>query len=85
MHCPNAQPTKSGTYTFHVQQTYPHGQVVNWADPETGENPAPAIKVVSSVGGSSSTLAIVALVLGGVGVLAGSVALASRGGGRQLA
>ena len=85
MHCPNAQPTKSGTFTFQVQQTYSHGQVVDWADPKTGENPAPAIKVVSSVGGGSSTLAIVALVLGAVGVLVGSIALASRGGGRQLA
>ena len=68
-----------------MQQTYSHGQAVNWADPETGENPAPAIKVVCSVGGGSSKLAIVALVLGAVGVLVGSIALASRGGGRQLA
>ena len=82
-----AQPAKSGTYTFQVQQTYSDGSIVNWADPETGQDPAPTIDVVSSIGGSSSTLSIVALVLGTVGILVGGVALASRGsgGGRQLA
>jgi hypothetical protein len=85
MHCPNAQPTKIGAYTFQVQQPYSHGQVVNWADPKTGQNATPAIKVVSSVGGGSLTLAIVALVLGAVGVLVGCIAVASRGSGMQLA
>jgi periplasmic copper chaperone A len=81
-----AQPAKSGTYTFQVQQTYSSGKIVNWSDPETGQDPAPAIDVVSSVGGGTSTLSIVALVLGAVGILVGAVALASRGGGgRQLA
>jgi uncharacterized protein YcnI len=80
-----AQPAKSGTYTFQVQQTYSDGEIVNWTDPETGQDPAPTIKVVSSVGGGSSILAIVALIVGAVGLLVGGVALASRGGGRQLA
>lgn len=80
-----AQPAKPGTYTFQVEQTYSNGQIVNWNEPETGANPAPAIKVVSSVGGGSSILPIIALVVGAVGVLIGGVALASRGGGRQLA
>ena len=81
-----AEPAKSGTYTFQVQQTYSDGEIVNWSDPETGQDPAPTIKVVSSVGGGSSLLPIVALVVGAVGVLVGGVALASRGGGgRQLA
>jgi uncharacterized protein YcnI len=80
-----AQPAKSGTYTFQVQQTYSDGEIVNWSDPETGQDPAPVIKVVSSVGGGSSLLAIVALIVGAVGLLVGGIALASRGGGRQLA
>jgi uncharacterized protein YcnI len=81
-----AQPAKSGTYAFQVQQTYSNGKIVNWTDPETGQDPAPTIKVVGSVGGGTSTLSIVALVLGALGILVGGVALVSRGGGgRQLA
>jgi uncharacterized protein YcnI len=77
-----AQPAKSGTYTFGVQQTYSDGSIVNWSDPETGADPAPTIEVVSSIGGTSgaSTLTIVALVLGALGLLAGVLALVSRGG-----
>ena len=80
-----AQPAHTGTYTFHVQQTYSDGSIVNWSDPETGEDPAPAIEVKSSLGGGgSSTLTIVALVLGALGILVGGFALISKGG-RQLA
>jgi len=80
-----AQPAKSGTYTFDVKQTYSDGSVVEWSDPESGEDPAPTISVKSSLGGGgTSTLTIVALVLGAAGVLVGGVALAARGG-RQLA
>jgi len=76
-----AQPAKSGTYTLQVQQTYSDGSIVNWADPETGEDPAPTIKVVSSIGGGgTSTLAIVALAVGAVGVLLGGLAVLSRSG-----
>ena len=80
-----AQPAKAGTYTFQVQQTYSDGEIVNWSDPETGQDPAPTIKVVSSVGGGSNLLPIIALIVGALGLLVGGVALASRGGGRQLA
>jgi len=80
-----AEPAKSGTYTFQVQQTYSDGSIVNWADAETGEDPAPTIEAKSSLGGGgTSTLTIVALVLGAVGILVGGVAVFS-GGGRQLA
>ncbi|HKU58488.1 MAG TPA: DUF1775 domain-containing protein, partial [Gaiellaceae bacterium] len=80
-----ALPAKSGTYTFGVKQTYSDGSVVNWSDPESGEDPAPVISVKSSLGGSStSTLTIVALVLGAAGVLVGGAALVARGG-RQIA
>ena len=83
-----AQPSASGTYTFHVQQTYSDGSIVNWADPETGQDPAPTIEAKSSLGGGGGTsiLAIVALALGAVALLVGGVAVVSRGGGgRPLA
>jgi uncharacterized protein YcnI len=80
-----AQPATAGTYTFRVQQTYSDQSIVKWADPETGQDPAPTIDAVDSVGGGgSSTLAIVALAVGAVGVLLGAIALASRTG-RPLA
>ena len=80
-----AQPAKSGTYTFAVKQTYSDGSVVQWSDPESGEDPAPTIEVKSSLGGGgTSTLTIVALVLGAAGILIGGLALVARSG-RQLA
>ena len=76
-----AQPAKAGTYTFHVQQTYSDGSIVDWSGPESAAAPAPTIDVVSSVsGGGTSTLTIVALVLGALGLLLGGIALFSRGG-----
>jgi uncharacterized protein YcnI len=80
------QPSKPGTYTFQVQQTYSDGSIVNWSGPESSDAPAAAIEAKSSLGGGggSSTLAIVALVVGAVGVLLGAIALVSRGG-RQIA
>ena len=80
-----AQPAKPGTYSFQVQQTYSDGSIVNWSGPESSANPSPTIEVKSSLGGGSTLLPIVALVLGAIGILVGGVALASRGGGRQLA
>ena len=76
-----AQPSEPGTYTFRVQQTYSDGSIVDWSGPETAAAPAPTIKVVSSVGGGgTSTLTIVALVLGALGLLVGGIAVSSRGG-----
>ena len=76
-----AQADAPGTYTFHVQQTYSDGSIVDWSGPESSEAPAPTIDVVSSFGGgNTSTLTIVALVLGALGVLVGGIALFSRGG-----
>ena len=73
------------TYTFGVEQTYSDGSIVNWNGSESSDTPAPTIEAKSSLGGGgSSTLAIVALVVGVVGVLLGGVALVARGG-RQLA
>ena len=76
-----AQPSTPGTYTFHVQQTYSDGSIVDWSGPESSDAPAPTIDVVSSVaGGGTSTLTIVALVLGALALLVGGIALFSRGG-----
>ena len=73
------------TYTFGVEQTYSDGSIVNWNGPESSDNPAPTIEAKSSLGGGgSSTLAIVALVVGVVGVVLAGVALVAKGG-RQLA
>lgn len=80
-----AQPAHAGTYTFQVQQTYSDGSVVNWSGSESSDAPAPTIEAKSSLaGGGTSTLAIVALVLGALGVVLGIVAVAAKGG-RQLA
>jgi uncharacterized protein YcnI len=75
----------SKTYTFGVTQTYSDGEVVNWTGPESSDTPAPTIEAKSSLGGSgSSTLAIVALIVGALGVLLGIVALATASGRRSL-
>jgi uncharacterized protein YcnI len=84
------QPAKNGTYTFQVEQTYSDGSIVNWSDPETGADPAPTIQAKSSLGGGGTPiLSIIALVVGGLGVLIGGIAVLSGGGGgsgkRQLA
>jgi uncharacterized protein YcnI len=82
-----AQPAASGTYTFEVQQTYSDGSIVDWNGSESSDAPAPTIEAVSSLGGGggTSTLAIVAIVVGALGVVLGGVALFARGGTRQLA
>ena len=80
-----AQPASATTYTFGVQQTYSDGSIVNWSGPESSEAPAPTIEVDSSLGGGGvSTLTIIALVIGVLGLLAGGFALVS-GGSKQRA
>ena len=78
-----AQPANSGTYTFHVQQTYSDGSIVDWSGPESSEAPAPTIEAASSLGGSSGTsvLTIIALIIGALGLAAGGYALVSSGSG----
>jgi uncharacterized protein YcnI len=88
-----AQPASSGTYTFHVQQTYSDGSIVNWDGPESSESPAPTIEAADSLGGGgggTSVLTIVALIFGVLGLIAGGYALLGGGhrgdgGGRALA
>ena len=75
------------TFTFAVEQTYSDDSVVDWSGAESSDTPAPTVEAVSSLSGggsSSSTLAIVALVVGVIGVVLGGIALA-RGSGRNLA
>jgi uncharacterized protein YcnI len=80
-----AEAQSDKTYTFSVEQTYSDGSVVNWSGSESSDTPAPTVEAQSSLGGGgSSTLAIVALVVGVVGVVLGGLALALRGG-RELA
>jgi uncharacterized protein YcnI len=80
-----AQPSASKTYTFGVQQTYADGSVVDWAGPESSDSPAASIEARSSLGGGggSSTLALIALIVGAVGVGLGILGL--MGGKRTLA
>jgi uncharacterized protein YcnI len=80
-----AQPSKARTYTFQVEQSYSDGSIVDWSGPESSDSPAPTIVAKSSLGGGgTSTLTIIALVVGAIGVVLGALALVSRGG-RQLA
>jgi uncharacterized protein YcnI len=83
-----AQPASTGTYTFHVQQTYSDGSIVDWSGSENSAAPAPTIEAKSSLGGGGvSVLTIIALIVGALGLAAGGFALISRSGesGRSLA
>jgi uncharacterized protein YcnI len=84
-------PEDPATLTFKTVQTYDNGGVVRWIGPAGSEEPAPQVKVVAaensgsastSNGGSadedSDALTIVALILGGLGLLAGVAALVTR-------
>jgi uncharacterized protein YcnI len=74
------------SYTFGVKQTYSDNSVVDWSGPESSDTPAPVIEAKSSLGGGgTSTLAIVALVVGALGLVLGAVALATGTGARPLA
>jgi uncharacterized protein YcnI len=81
-----ASPNSSKTYTFKVRQTYSDGSVVDWSGPESSDTPAPRIEAESSLGGgSSSTLAIVALVVAGIAAVLAVGGLVTRGGSRPVA
>jgi uncharacterized protein YcnI len=82
-----ASGSSAKTYTFQVQQTYSDGSIVDWSGPESSESPAPTVDLKSTIGGGgTSTLTVIALVLGALGVVVGGIALFARaGGGRQLA
>ena len=79
-----ASADKDGAYTFGVRQTYSDGSVVDWSGPESSDTPSPTVDAKSSLGGGSTTLALIALIVGAIGVLVGGVALLA-GGRRALA
>ena len=79
-----AQPASAKTYTFKVEQTYSDGSIVNWTGSESSDAPAPTIDVASSLGGGTSTLSIIALIVGVLGLLVGGFALLGNSG-RALA
>jgi len=80
-----AEAQSSKTYTFSVEQSYSDGSLVNWSGPESGDDPAPTVEAKSSLGGGgSSTLAVIALVVGAIGILLGGLALVTKSG-RELA
>ena len=82
-----AQANDSGKITFSVRQTYSDGSVVDWNGPESSDTPAPTIEAVDSLGGGggTSTLAIVALVLGAAALVVAVVALVGGRGKRSIA
>jgi uncharacterized protein YcnI len=74
-------------YSFKVRQTYSDGSVIDWTGSESSDTPAPQVEVKSSLGGggSSNTLAIIALALGGVAIVVAFLGLLAGGGRRSLA
>jgi uncharacterized protein YcnI len=81
-----ASPDSAKTYTFKVRQTYSDGTVVDWSGPESSDTPAPTIEAKSSLdGGGSSTLAIVALVVGGIALVVAVGSFLAASGKRTLA
>jgi uncharacterized protein YcnI len=68
----NASVASAKTLEFKVLQYYSDGTVVDWSGAEGSDTPAPTVRAVSDLGGSSTdTLTIVALVLGAAGLLVG--------------
>jgi uncharacterized protein YcnI len=80
-----ASTNASKTYTFKVRQTYSDGSVVDWSGPESSDTPAPTVEAKSSLGGgSSSTLAIIALAVAVLAAVLAAASLFVRAGGRTL-
>jgi len=74
------------TYSFKVRQTYSDGSVVDWTGAESSDTPAPQVEFKSSLGGggSSSTLAIIALVVAVVALVVAFITLFTGSGRRAL-
>jgi uncharacterized protein YcnI len=81
----NATPSADETYTFEVRQTYDDGAVVDWSGAESSDTPAPRVEAQATLGGGGgSTIAIVALMAGTLGILFGLVAILSVRGERPI-
>jgi hypothetical protein len=81
---------KEGDYAFKVTQEYADGEVAEWSGPEDSDEPAPVVAVGEGEGhgddeeeGHGDMLAVIALIVGGLGLLLGLAGLARRGG-REL-
>jgi uncharacterized protein YcnI len=79
-----ASTNASKTYTFKVRQTYSDGSVVDWSGPESSDTPAPTVEAKSSLGGGSSTLAIIALAVAVLAAVLAAASLFVRAGGRTV-
>jgi len=84
------RPGSSREYTFTVRQTYSDGSVVQWGPkvewpggPKSSAGAGPAVVAKSSLGGYTSTLSIVALIVGAVG-LAVALAALMLGPGKRM-
>jgi uncharacterized protein YcnI len=80
-----ASTSSSKTYTFAVRQTYSDASVVDWSGPESSDSPAPTVESKSSFGGGTSTLEILAVILGALALVVAFVALVAGRGSRSLA
>jgi uncharacterized protein YcnI len=83
-----ARTEEAKTYALQVRQTYSDGSVVDWAGPESADDPAPRIEAKSSVGGGGNgnkTLEIVALALAALALVVAVVGLVGRSGRRAIA
>jgi uncharacterized protein YcnI len=74
-------PKKDQEYAFTVRQTYSDGSVVVWSGDESSDTPAAHVTASAAASGSSGgsdsskTIAIVALIVGGLGLLVGAAGL----------
>ncbi len=82
-------PDKPSTLTFKALQTYSNGEVVRWIGPPDADEPAPQVKLTAAKAereaapvsddadpdNDGNTLAVIALIVGGLGLLAGGGAL----------
>ncbi len=86
--------------TFKALQTYSNGEIVRWIGPPDAEEPAPRVRLTAETqaappaqadsgdedeGGAPTWLAVLAVVLGGLGLVAGVGALAAVGRRRARA
>jgi uncharacterized protein YcnI len=76
------RPGSSRKYTFTVRQTYSDGSVVQWGPkvawpggPKSSAGAGPAVIAESSPGGGTSKLAILALIVGALGLALGAAGM----------
>jgi uncharacterized protein YcnI len=82
-----ARTEEAKTYPLQVRQTYSDGSVVDWAGPQSSDDPAPLVEARSSLGGGggSKTLDVVALALAGLALVVAVAGLLGGSGRRAIA